>query len=129
MPTNEVIHCNEIERKELQYRGGSLNSELTGTRISQNLVQIETGRQSYAPTVRLTNAIKKTKQKRTCRTETNDQQLASASILKETVNSFTEGNMQENHLTRFRLEENEQACIAIRNISFIQKFKECPLKI
>ena len=125
MPTNEVIHCNEIERKELQYRGGSLNSELTGTRISQNIEQIETGLQSYAPTVRSTNAINKTKQKRACSTETNDQQLASGNILKE-----TEGNTQENHLlTRFRLEENEQACIAFRNISFIQKFKECPLKI
>ena len=26
------------------------------------------------------------------------------------------------------MEENERACIAFRNISFIQKFKECPLK-
>ena len=129
MPTNEAIHCNEIERKEFQYKGGSLNSELTGTRISQNILQIETGRQSYAPTVCSTNAINKKKQKRACRTETNDQQLASASILKETVDSFTGGNTQENHLTRFRLEENEQACIAFRNISFIQKFKACPLKI
>ena len=90
MSTNEVNHCNETEQKELQYRGGSLNSVLTGTRISQNIVQIDTGRQSYAPTVRSTNAFKKTKQKRACRTETNDQQLASASILKETVDSFTE---------------------------------------
>ena len=129
MPTNEVNHCNEVERKELQCRGVSLNSELSETRISQNVVQIETGRQSLAPTVHSTNAINKTKHKRDCSTETNDQQLASASILKETVASFTEGNTQENHLTRFRLEENGQACIAIRNISFIQKFKECPSKI
>ena len=37
--------------------------------------------------------------------------------------------MHGNHLTRFRLEENGQVCIAFRNISFIQKFKECPLRI
>ena len=47
----------------------------------------------------------------------------------ETVDSFTEGNTQENHLTRFSLEENGQACFAFCKISFIQKFKECPLKI
>ena len=129
MPTNEVNHCSETERKELQYRGVSLNLELTETRISQNVVQIKTGRQSHVPTGHSTNAINKTKQKRACSTETNDQQLVSASILKETVDSFTEGNTQEHHLTRFRLEENGQACIAFRNISFIQKFKESPLKI
>ena len=129
MPKNEVNHCNEVERKELQCRGVSLKSELSETRISQNVVQIETGRQSLAPTVHLTNAINKTKQKRDCSTETNDQQLASASIVKEVVASFTEGNTLEHHLTRFRLEENGQACIAFHNISFIQKFKECPSKI
>ena len=129
MPMNKVNPCNETERKELQYRDVSFNSDLTGTRISQNVVQIETGRQSHAPTVRSTNAINKTKQKSACSTETNDQQLASASIVKETVASFTEGNTLEHHLTRFRLEENGHAFIAFRNISFIQKFKECPLKI
>ena len=128
MPTNKVNHCNETERKELQYRGVSLNSDLTETRISQNAVQIETGRQSHAPTVHSTNANNKTKQKLACSTETNDQQLASAGILKETVDSFTEGNTQEHQLTRFRLEENGQACIAIRNISFNSKFKESLLK-
>ena len=64
MPTNEVNHCNETERKELQYRGVLLSSELTGTRISQKVVQIETERQSRAPTVHSSNAINKTKQKR-----------------------------------------------------------------
>ena len=68
-------------------------------------------------------------QKRACSTEINDKLLASASILKETVDTFTEGNTQENHLTRFRLQENRQVCIAFRNFSFFQKFKECPLRI
>ena len=100
-----------------------------GTRISQNVVQIETERQSRAPTVHSSNAINNTKQKRACSTETNDQQQASAGVLIETVDSFTEGNTQENHLTRFSLEENGQACFDFCKISFIQKFKECPLKI
>ena len=129
MPTNEVNHCNETERKDIQYRGVSLNSELTGTRISQNVVQIETERQSRAPTVHSSNAINNTKQKRACSTETNDKQQASAGVFIETVDSFTEGNTQQNHFTRFSLEENGQACIAFRNTSFIQKFKECPFKI
>ena len=37
MPTNKVNHCNETERNDLQYRGVSLNSELTETRIRQML--------------------------------------------------------------------------------------------
>ena len=67
--------------------------------------------------------------KSACSTETNNQQLASAGVLIETVDSFTEGNTQKKHLTRFSLEENGQACFAFCKISFIQKFKECPLKI
>ena len=37
--------------------------------------------------------------------------------------------MHGNHLTRFRLEENGQACIAFSQFSFIQIFKECQLRI
>ena len=129
LPTNEVNHCIETERKESQYRGVSLNLELTEARISQNVVQTETGCQSQAPTVHSSNAINKTKEKHACSTDTNEQQLASAGILIETVDSFTEGNTDGNHLTRLRLEEIGQACIVFRNISFIQKFKECPLRI
>ena len=61
MPMNEVNHCSEIEGKESQYRDVSINLELTEARISQYVVQIESGCQSHAPTVHSSNAINKTK--------------------------------------------------------------------
>ena len=41
MPANKVNHCSETEINESQYKGVSINLELTEARIRQNIVQLE----------------------------------------------------------------------------------------